>query len=152
MAIPPELMASASEVTKLSKLSTYRGGGHSKRVAWKFLSQPRSESLTKSCGAAPIGASLIAASRAWTVAISSTARDSLTGTSLTSRPAVIGTILTISPMHGGRRRESSEKLAPLVPQDRGGETPAAMRFGSAMRWRRGHGVGFRGAVQASGVR
>src|SRR5262245_4810937 len=44
MAIPPELMASASEVTKLSKLSVYRGG-QPKRAFWRTRSRPSSQIL-----------------------------------------------------------------------------------------------------------
>ena len=44
MAIPPELMASASEVTKLSKLSVYRGG-QLKRAARRPRSRPSPQIL-----------------------------------------------------------------------------------------------------------
>jgi hypothetical protein len=44
MAIPPELMASASEVTKLSKLSVYRGG-RPERAARRPRSRPSSQIL-----------------------------------------------------------------------------------------------------------
>jgi hypothetical protein len=145
MAIPPELMASASEVTKLSKLSVYRGG-RPERVARRPRSRPSSQILWRGTlvrhqsghrelGRSPLPRSLKAHRQG---RHRHRGRRRL-GPSRRLRRCVAG--------GGENLPRSLPRWFPSIA-----ETPAAMRFGSAMRRRRGHGVGFRGAVQASGVR
>jgi hypothetical protein len=141
MVIPTELMASASEVTKLSKLSTYRGG-HS----------GRSESVSR----------ILWRGTHWCVTDrgieSLDGRHFIDGSRLSDRD-VIDIAAGRDWDHPDDFADAWRAAAIIFREACPVGSPGSRRgnargnaFGSAMRWRRGHGLGFRGAVQASGVR